>query len=274
LLLCDGHDSHITAQFVRYCIDNKIILFVLPPHSSHMLQALDVGVFGPVKAAMSLLLSKIYAMEIPRLQKIEWTEIYMNARLESIVERNILGGWRGAGLFPLNPNRVLRLISQEVTPPPQSETTAITPYLVTSSPPDVQTLRSTNKAFNEALVISTVATPLRMHGRKLSGIAEFLHADNSVLRKEVADLKSVIGKRKERLSTKRIILKGKFIVSTEEIQKQLSDAERQTRAKKAKKGKRAPKAAIQHAETEEEDTSEESDTEERVIQDSIVVELA
>ena len=71
LLLCDGHDSHITAQFVRYCIDNRIILFVLPPHSSHILQPLDVGVFGPVKAAMSLLVSKLYAMEISRLQKIE-----------------------------------------------------------------------------------------------------------------------------------------------------------------------------------------------------------
>jgi hypothetical protein len=89
LLLCDGHDSHITAQFVRYCIDNKIIVFLLPPHSSHLLQPLDVGVFGPVKAAMSLLLSRLYTTEISRLQKIEWLENYMKARLRSIVEWNI-----------------------------------------------------------------------------------------------------------------------------------------------------------------------------------------
>jgi hypothetical protein len=274
LLLCDGHDSHITAQFVRYCIDNKIILFVLPPHASHLLQPLDVGVFGPVKTAMSFLLSKIYATDISRLQKIEWTEIYMKARLQNIVKQNILGGWRGAGLFPLNPHRVLRLISHELTPSRQPEMDTTTPFLITSSPPDVQTLRLANKAFNEALVNSALATPLRMHGRNLGGIAEFLHADNSVLRRENAELKSVIGKRKERLSTKHRILKGKFIVSTEEIQKQLSAAERQTREKKARKGKRGTKAAVQQAEMEEEDTSDESDMEEREIQDSIVVELA
>jgi hypothetical protein len=64
LLLCDGYDNHISAQFVRFCIDNKIVLFLLPPHSSHLLQPLDVGVFGPVKAVMSLLLNKLNATEI------------------------------------------------------------------------------------------------------------------------------------------------------------------------------------------------------------------
>ena len=96
LLLCDGHDSHISAGFVRYCIDNKIVLFLLPPHSSHLLQPLDVGVFRPVKAAMSLLLGKLYATEISRLQKIEWLEIYIKACSKSIVEGNTWGmawGW-------------------------------------------------------------------------------------------------------------------------------------------------------------------------------------
>src|SRR2546423_1641856 len=99
LLICDGHDSHISAQFVCYCIDNKIVVFLLPPHSSHLLQPLDVGVFGPVKAVMSLRLARLYTMEISRLQKIEWLENYRQAQGTSIVEGNILGGWRGAGLF-------------------------------------------------------------------------------------------------------------------------------------------------------------------------------
>jgi hypothetical protein len=45
-----------------------------------------------------------------------------------------------------------------------------------------------------------------------------------------------MGKRKERLSTKHIILKGKFIVTTEIIQNQLAEAERVMKARKAKKG--------------------------------------
>ena len=69
LLICDRHDSHISAVFVCYCIDNRIVLFLLPPHSSHVLQPLDVGVFGPLKTAMGAQLSKLYAMEISCLQR-------------------------------------------------------------------------------------------------------------------------------------------------------------------------------------------------------------
>jgi hypothetical protein len=159
LLLCDGHDSHISAQFVRYCIDNKIILFLLPPHASHLLQPLDVGVFGPLKIAMSYQLSKLFAIEISRLQKIEWMENYKTARLTGITSRNILGGWRGSSLFPTNPHRVLRLISERSTPSPSIVSETTMSYLISSSPPDVHTLRSANKAFNEALVNTTLTTP-------------------------------------------------------------------------------------------------------------------
>ena len=90
---------------------------------------------------------------------------------------------------------------------------------------------------------TTLATPLRAHGRNLSGIAEYLHADNTILRQENVNLRNIIGKRKERLATKRIILKGKFILTTEIIQNQLAEAERQTKEKRSKKGKKKAKAS-------------------------------
>jgi hypothetical protein len=37
LLILDGHGSHLTAKFHRFCKDNLIILLCLPPHSSHLL---------------------------------------------------------------------------------------------------------------------------------------------------------------------------------------------------------------------------------------------
>ena len=52
LIICDGHDSHISGAFMRYCYDNNIAVFLLLPHSSHLIQPLDVGVFSPLKAAM------------------------------------------------------------------------------------------------------------------------------------------------------------------------------------------------------------------------------
>jgi hypothetical protein len=49
LLICDGHDSHITASWIAHCMRNNIIFMVLPPHSSHLTQPLDVGVLVRLK---------------------------------------------------------------------------------------------------------------------------------------------------------------------------------------------------------------------------------
>lgn len=40
LLLLDGFGSHCTKQFIEYCDNNKIVVFCLPRHSSHLLQLL------------------------------------------------------------------------------------------------------------------------------------------------------------------------------------------------------------------------------------------
>jgi hypothetical protein len=45
LLLFDGFGGHMTKQFLEICESEAIIPFALPPHTSHMLQPLDVGAF-------------------------------------------------------------------------------------------------------------------------------------------------------------------------------------------------------------------------------------
>ena len=53
LLILDNHGSHTTPQFRQLAKDNNILLLFMPPHSSHILQPLDVGCFGPLKRAHS-----------------------------------------------------------------------------------------------------------------------------------------------------------------------------------------------------------------------------
>jgi len=48
LLIVDGHGSHITWSFIKYCDRNRILLLVFPPHSTHTLQPLDVALFSPL----------------------------------------------------------------------------------------------------------------------------------------------------------------------------------------------------------------------------------
>lgn len=47
LLLYDGHRSHTSLSLNQWARENNIILFVLPPHTSHLLQLMDVGCFWP-----------------------------------------------------------------------------------------------------------------------------------------------------------------------------------------------------------------------------------
>jgi len=60
LLRYDGHNSHILAEFVGYCLQSLIKLILLPPHSSHLLQPLDVGVFSPLKKALAVRQSRLF----------------------------------------------------------------------------------------------------------------------------------------------------------------------------------------------------------------------
>lgn len=49
ILLMDQHESHITVKAVNFCRNNGITMLSIPPHTSHKLQPLDIGVFGPFK---------------------------------------------------------------------------------------------------------------------------------------------------------------------------------------------------------------------------------
>jgi DDE superfamily endonuclease len=51
LLIVDEYSSHINMAFITAADDRRIILLILPPHSTHRLQPLDVGLFSPLAKA-------------------------------------------------------------------------------------------------------------------------------------------------------------------------------------------------------------------------------
>jgi DDE superfamily endonuclease/Tc5 transposase DNA-binding domain/helix-turn-helix, Psq domain len=108
ILLLDGHGSHVPTDFMYECEVNNIKLIYLPAHSSHVLQPLDLSVFSLIKSH--------YRKEIDRIamyddtgpvKKIRFIEFYDRARQFALTVRNIQSGWRGAGLVPFNPTKVL-----------------------------------------------------------------------------------------------------------------------------------------------------------------------
>ena len=48
LLIYNSHGSHLTDKMLHLAKENNIELFQLPAHTTHHMQPLDVGVFGPL----------------------------------------------------------------------------------------------------------------------------------------------------------------------------------------------------------------------------------
>jgi len=53
LLIVDGHSSHVNLRFIETCDRLRILLLIMPPHSTHRLQPLDVSLFSPLSTYYS-----------------------------------------------------------------------------------------------------------------------------------------------------------------------------------------------------------------------------
>jgi hypothetical protein len=277
LLICDGHDSHISGSFIAHCLLNRILLFILPPHTSHLLQPLDVAIFGPLKKRLTTALEHLNAAQLVRIHKHEWMEAYIKARTEVLDTQHIDSSWRGAGLFPFNPKRALRTIEKETTP--EAETPEIpTPYeafdrvFVNSSPPDAQSLQKANELLLSTIESRTIpSTPVRKYIRKLAFGTEQLRAKSIVHQHDANNLRSIIKKRTTRTKGKRMVLKGHFYISTQELLKGVKGAELDTKTRAKKKVKTKGKKVSYEAESEEDIEEEAMDESESEAEDCIIV---
>ena len=66
LLLLDGHSSHFCPETVHLADEHDIVVFILPPNSTHLLQPLDKGTFSPLKTYWKTGVSRIYEQKSRR----------------------------------------------------------------------------------------------------------------------------------------------------------------------------------------------------------------
>ena len=83
-----------------------------------MLQPLNIGVFAPLKRALTIEIDAASHLDLNRMRRVEWTKIYIRAREKAFTIANITGGWRGAGLWPLSPISVLEKVNLQPTSTP------------------------------------------------------------------------------------------------------------------------------------------------------------
>ena len=103
LLLLDGHSSHFSPRAVELAAKEQIILFTLPPNTTHLTQPLDKGIFGPLKLAWRRLCHDFHARNPGRvITRYDFSPLFSEAWIESMTPKNILAGFRVTGVHPLN----------------------------------------------------------------------------------------------------------------------------------------------------------------------------
>jgi hypothetical protein len=131
LLLVDGHSSHVNLRFIEFCDQHGIVLAILPPHSTHRLQPLDVGIFSPLSTAYSKEIDRLIQSShgFSRVTKRNFWTLFRTAWNSALTVENIRSAFATAGIYPIDQSKVLQKIKKE-TPSPiisDSEGKHITP---------------------------------------------------------------------------------------------------------------------------------------------------
>ena len=121
LLIFDGLKAHSTVKVNNLLESNGLDVLVLPPHSSHLFQCLDLCFFGIMKKHYKFCRSQLFQGNNRKAQKIERIlKSYYTASFPTI----IYSGWKASGIditfengnitkISINKNRVIeKLINQ------------------------------------------------------------------------------------------------------------------------------------------------------------------
>jgi hypothetical protein len=188
LLLMDGHGSHLNLKFIDYCDSNRIILGIFPPHSTHRLQPLDVGIFSPLATAYSNELDRLIQSSYGfcSLSKRNFWKMFNPAWKQALTYENIRSAFSSTGIYPLNGEKLINLVKK--TPSPTSSDSEARK----KTPGSVRAVRRRQKAAAAAGVSNAEALAV------MSKAALKLATQVEILNHEVAGLKTALVGEKQR----------------------------------------------------------------------------
>lgn len=167
MLIFDGHSSHLSLDFLDFCWKYHIRPFLLPPHTTHLLQPLDVGVFQTLKYNFKKEIRREVFQGAREITRVDFFSFFQRFHDKTFKNSRIhKSAFRKTGLIPLNPELVLSKMKEYQAI--QKSVRPQTPLLIErSSPP----LLSSSPAFTTPPPLRSdwhkYNTPLTMRSRKL-----------------------------------------------------------------------------------------------------------
>ena len=108
LLLMDGHSSHYCPATIKLAASEQVILFALPPNTTHISQPLDKGCFGPLKVAWKEVCHKYMTNHPGRVvTRLQFSQLFNAAWMNSMTISNIVSGFRVTGIYPIDREKLL-----------------------------------------------------------------------------------------------------------------------------------------------------------------------
>ena len=102
LILLDGHKSHVSVDLIEWAKSKEIILFILPAHTSHILQPLDVACYGPLQKIYNNLCHKFTRTISGCVSRYDVCSIASKAYCKAFSPENLLSAFKRTGVYPLN----------------------------------------------------------------------------------------------------------------------------------------------------------------------------
>ena len=147
LLIVDGHSSHVNMKFINLADELRIIILILPPHSTHRLQPLDVSLFAPLATFYTNGLNTLMfnSLGMVSMSKRAFWNVFLPAWKQAFSEKNITSGFEKTGIWPCNP----ALVITKITKPHQIE--AVSTLQGPETPMTCGTVRRIQRQYIKAL---------------------------------------------------------------------------------------------------------------------------
>ena len=145
ILIVDGHSSYVNMGFLQWANDHRIIVHILPPHSTHKLQLLDVGLFNPLATSYQKQLNNLIhnGQGMVSMTKRLFYPMFRDAWAEAFTEKNVHNAFAKTGIWPQNPDVVLNTIRKPEQP--LTPTKNLARYIQT--PKTARAIRRTHLAY-------------------------------------------------------------------------------------------------------------------------------
>ncbi|SJX63542.1 related to transposase [Sporisorium reilianum f. sp. reilianum] len=115
LLIIDGHRSHMMDAFCNAAWSRQIILLMLLAHATHIMQLLDVSIFGPLTGSYWRLVAKA-AEHVEGINKVQFGTFYTQAQEKVLTQHQARKAFSDCGMT-VDPSleKILRQLADGAT---------------------------------------------------------------------------------------------------------------------------------------------------------------